>query len=138
MDDGCSHIMDEFLFSDVVRGSSVSFPVPQKLLSLIGITCHIPARVYSTSFVIICEVLPACIHFSVIQLVVDIAVRIIPTECPALGRRQFFVSVFSDKGICTTHIVIRNGHTRRSGFLLVLNICPAIIELVCTIPTLFP
>ena len=65
-------------------------------------------------FVVVREALPACIHVTVIQSVVDIAVQTTQQNVQHSGDVSFVcVSAFSDTTICTTHITVRNGRSRR-------------------------
>jgi hypothetical protein len=88
-------------------------------------------------FMVVREALPACIHVTVIQPVVDIAIQNTQRNDQHSGDLSFVCVRLSDTSICTTHIAIRNGRTRR-GPGCCLSTCSALIERVIPYPHLFP
>lgn len=129
--------MDECLVSDVVKWSSVTSPLPQKLLFLIGITCRIPGRVlfsevcgrsWGSSSVCTCYCNPAGSGHCYTKYA---------AKCPALWRRKFCVCPFSLIRAYVRHIALRNGRTRR-GPGCCLSTCSALTERVIPYPHLFP
>jgi len=89
-------------------------------------------------FVVFRETLPACIHVTVIQPVVESAIQNTQRNVQHSGDQSFVcVSVFSDTSVCTTHIAIRNGSTQR-GPVFCLSTRSSLIERVIPYPHLFP
>jgi hypothetical protein len=129
--------MDECLVSDVLKWSSVTSPLPQKLLSLIGITAYLEESC-SVRFVVVREALPACVHVTVIQPVVGIAIQNTQRNVQHSGDVSFVcVRFLWYELMYDTLLAIPNGRTRR-GPGCCLSTCSAFTERVIPYPHLFP
>jgi hypothetical protein len=129
--------MDECLVSDVVKWSSDTSLLSQKLLFLIGITCRIPGRVlfdevcgrsWGSSSVYTRYCIPAGSGHRYTNY---------EAKCPALGRPKFCVCPSYLIRAYARHIGIRNGRTRR-GPGCCLSTYSALTERVIPYPYLFP
>jgi hypothetical protein len=88
-------------------------------------------------FVVVREALAACVHVTVIQPVVDIAIQNRQRNVQHSGDVSFCVCPFSLIRAYVRHIAIRNGRTRR-GPGCCLSTCSALTERSIPYPHLFP
>jgi hypothetical protein len=96
----------------------------QKLLSVIGITFQMhETESHTISFVVTHEF--PCTH-------IFLQSRWLWTQPSEMASSAVIsvtlICLLFDKVICVTHFVIHSGCTSVSGLLLVINICPAIME----------